>query len=95
MSLISQMGSTPSPKQTGLSLRENSVAFNQMRTFLVSVTLVNLEEPMLGLAEQQIHLSMQPHSNAPGVASAHTPHMWRLQGPPHTVHLNLLWLHRG
>lgn len=30
---------------------------------------------MLGLAEQQIHLSMQRHSNAPGAVRAHTPHV--------------------
>lgn len=55
---------------------ENRLRFNQM-IFLVSVTLVvNRVDPMLGLAEQQIHLrSMQLHSSVLGAASAHSLHV--------------------
>lgn len=69
------MGSTQFQEHS-IKPMENRLRFNQMRVFLVSVTLVvNRDDPVLGLAERQVHLSMQLHSSGLGAASTHSPHV--------------------
>lgn len=73
---ISQHELYPVPRTDSIKPTENRLKSDQTRIFLVSVTLVvNCDNPLLGLAGQQIHLSMQLHPSAPGAASAHSPHV--------------------